>query len=58
MRLDLGMADITLIRSKQGPLVLDADPFPQLQWWDQHRTEPSAERLFDLIEARATGHGV
>jgi ribosomal protein S6--L-glutamate ligase len=56
--LDLGLADITLIRSNQGPLVLDANPFPQLQWWDQHRSESAADRLFDLIEARATGRGV
>ena len=32
--LDLEIADVTLVQSDQGPLVLDANPFPQLEWWD------------------------
>jgi ribosomal protein S6--L-glutamate ligase len=54
--LDLAIADITLIRSNQGPLMLDVNPFPQLQWWDQHASEPAAYRIFRLIESRDAAH--
>ena len=49
--LELDIADVTLLRSKQGPLVLDVSPFPPLQWWDQHALESVAHRIFDLIES-------
>lgn len=53
--LDLGIADVTLLRSGNGPLVQDVNPFPQIQWWDHHALQSVVYRLFELIELRTAG---
>ena len=52
--LELEIADVTLLRSNLGPLVLDVNPFPQLEWWDISASKTVANQMIELIELSAT----